>query len=602
MSIKFPISEYFNRIPLFPFAALSPSGEKVAYMSSISGSPQVWVASIPDAGMLEYPKPLTSDKNKRPYVFGESLQWIGDEKLACLFDTEGDEQTFIEIFDLKSGEVNSVPRGEVGSRDFLGFIEKDVLFFTSNRGHLATQGLFTFGLKTGKIEEILFDRQFSASWCSGLKYKNSHLYIVSSANTSNQIFAVNVKTKSTTSIFVFPDTLSMPSAVLKNGNILMTTDHQREFNSPAELNPRTGSLKFLSKDQWDYSVGLSHDEKHFFQNVNMAGKDVVTLKKWPSQKKIHFKISDKGVITDFQFSKIGKHALFRCSSPTEPADLYRVDLKTKKVQKLTDNYVSRIPQSTLVHPELIQYSSQNRKIYSWFFRPKGAKKDGKLPVIVWPHGGPQFQERAQPRPIFQYFLSRGFAIWAPNHSGSTGFGKTFTKLIERAWGDIDLPDMQNGVEWLKKSGWADPDKLVIMGGSYGGYMTLRSIIRMPDIFKAAVDIFGVSNLISFQDTVPEDWKPFMAAMVGDLVKDREMLIRQSPFYETEKIRCPLLVIQGAKDPRVVKAESDQIVEAMKARKQEVEYLVFEDEGHGFFKLENELTAYSRAAEFIERYI
>ena len=161
--------------------------------------------------------------------------------------------------------------------------------------------------------------------------------------------------------------------------------------------------------------------------------------------------------------------------------------------------------------------------------------------------------------------------------------------------------MLNGIDWLKKSGWIDPKNISIMGGSYGGYMTLRCITKIPNTFKVAVDIFGPANLFTFIDSVPPDWKPFMDEMVGNAQRDREKLTEQSPIFALDKIDCPLIVVQGGRDPRVVQSESDQVVEKLRSMKKTVEYLVFEDEGHGFLKTENELKAYEAIAEFVKKY-
>jgi dipeptidyl aminopeptidase/acylaminoacyl peptidase len=610
---SFPISEFFNRTLVFANSALSPDGDRIAYGCSLTGSPQIWVADIPETGLVRYPKPITSDKKRRPLIMESAFLWIDQNTLACTFDNDGDEVSFIEIYNLETGEIIPLPRGPEKTRDYLGFVSHDskagaVIYFLSNRDFEGSQGLFSYSLKTKQVTLIYQDRKKTCAWLPNLNYKDHFLFVSVDSNTSNSLMGVNPKTKKTITLFDEPGVMIHANAVLGSDQILVASNTGREFMSPAVLNVSTRKLEFLAPDRWDMDIQLSSDGKTLIGNENKGGKSVLSVfdlklgKKESSLKKRDLKFSENGVIEEISLSKNGRFASFAHNSPTEPRDFYRLDLKTLKTQKLTDNYISRIPQKSLIPPKQITYKSGELTIYSWLFLPKDAKRDQSTPVIVWPHGGPQFQERASQRPVFQYFLNKGFAIWAPNHRGSTGFGQSFTKAIERKWGTADLPDMENGIQWLKDSRWIDPEKIAIMGGSYGGYMTLRSITRLPNIFKVAVDIFGVSNLLSFQKSVPPDWQPFMESLVGHAEKDRAMLIEQSPFFEMDKIKCPLLVIQGAKDARVVQAESDQIVEALKKRNHPVEYLVFEDEGHGFFKLENELAAYTKAAEFIERHL
>jgi len=605
-----PISEYFNRINVFPAMALSADGSKLAYHSSVTGSPQVWTAAVPKGGgLLQYPKPLTSGKEQQPHVLGsgggEALQWIGNDRLLCLMDSHGDEQTYIQIHDFKAGKVTTVPRGEKGSRDYMAFVDPSHrrLHFLSNRGHLQSQGMFTYDLKSGEIEEWYHHESQASAWIGNKIWKGSLLFIRVQSNQETTLHAIHPKTKKITDIYTQPRTLILPLAVVSNSKILVSCNYSRQFSSLAFLNPETGDLEFLEKDQWDVqNAELSKTKKQLLVSRNVAGRSQLELYAFPSMKKQKVYFKSEGVVDGLSIAEDGKFAVFEYMSPVEPRNYYRLDLKTKKVQQLTDNWTSRIPKNEFVLPQLVQYESQGRKIHSWFFLPKGAKKSKSLPVVIWPHGGPQWQERANFRPIFQYFVSRGFALWAPNPHGSTGYGKDFTEAIAGQWGTADLPDMENGIQWLKDSGWIDEKRIAIMGGSYGGYMTLRSLTKIPKTFKAAVDIFGVCNLLTFVKTVPPDWQPFMDKLVGNPEKDREKLIEQSPINSLNKIDCPLMVVQGALDPRVVKAESDQVVETLKKHGREVEYLVFDDEGHGFLKQDNELKAYTSAASFLEKHL
>jgi dienelactone hydrolase len=607
---EFTLSEFFNRMLVYPNAALSPDGTRIAYISSVSGGPQIWIADVPREGLLPYPRPLTSSRKIRPYIFELALAWLDRDRLACVFETEGDERTYIEILNLATGEVIPVPRGDAQSRDFLGFVGKepkhgDCVYFTSNRSNPRIQGLFRFSLSRREVTSLYQDPKHNSVWYPKAKHRNHLLFAVVYSNVTNRLMGVNPANGKTVTLFDRPDSAIKDVVPLDRDRILVTTTDGREFFSPAVLTvgeAGKSSLRFLGKDRWDQEIQLSPGKKTLLINENQAGRSVLSLHQWPSMKVKSLRFPKDGVIDRVSFTQDGRFALVAQSSSTTPRNYHRVDLRSGKIQKLTDNYVSRVPHSNLVPPRLVKYRSEKRTIHSWFFLPRQAKRDGSLPVVVWPHGGPQWQERPQQRPIFQYLLSRGYAIWAPNHSGSTGFGKTCAKAIERAWGTADLPDMENGIRWLKESGWIDPARMAIMGGSYGGYMTLRSITRFPDVFRAAIDIFGVANLLTMTASMPEDWKQYSALMVGDPVKDRAMLVEQSPVFEIDRIRCPLLVIQGANDPRVTQAESDQIVEALRKKNHPVEYLVFPDEGHGFFKLENELAAFGRAAEFIEKYL
>lgn len=256
----------------------------------------------------------------------------------------------------------------------------------------------------------------------------------------------------------------------------------------------------------------------------------------------------------------------------------------------------------LVQADVVHFPSfDGLTLEALLFRPKSEVANGY--TIIWPHGGPQAAERKGFRKLFQYWLLHGYQVFAPNFRGSTGYGSRFMKMVERDWGEGPRKDMIASIEWLLAQGLADRDKLFLVGGSYGGYMTLLLHGRHADYFRACVDIFGPSNLITFAQSVPDFWKPIMKQWLGDPndPADRERLIKDSPITYLDGMTKPMLVIQGANDPRVVKAESDQIVQALREKGRDVEYIVFEDEGHGFMKLENEIEAYRRTVAFLDRH-
>lgn len=601
---NFEVKDFMNRITIYQFSALSEDGTKLAYISNITGAPQVWVGEIePKTSKMLFPKPITSEANRSPHVMAPALEWIGNDRLVIMFDRHGDENTKISILDLKSGTRTQVP--EATGRDFHGFVSKDkkTLFFSSNRDDLKSQGLYSFDFKKCKVQKHHVEKNRWASWTIPTQWKGSYFFLETASNTSTLLKSINLKTGQIKDIFVKEETRIEPVALLPKDRLLVLTNHRREFMSLAILSLTSGELTFFQKDSWDVEFAkLTRDQKNLFAVRNVAGQSLLEHYVFPSLKPLPTKFKKGGVISSLDYSEKQSSVIIGYWSPTEPKNIYRLSVKSKKIERLTDTWVSVVPESNLVPPKSIWYKSNGSKIHSWFFLPKKAKRNGSCPVIIWPHGGPQWQERAQFRPIFQYFLSIGLAIWAPNPRGSTGYGISFCRQIEREWGTADLPDMLHGIQWLKDSGWIDSKKMVIMGGSYGGYMTLRSLTKIPNTFKAAVDIFGVSNLITFSENIPEDWRFFFDKMVGNPVKDKEKLMEQSPINSLEKIDCPLLVIQGAKDPRVTKSESDQVVERLKAMKKTVEYLVFDDEGHGFLKAENELLAYKKAAEFLDKYL
>jgi dipeptidyl aminopeptidase/acylaminoacyl peptidase len=301
-------------------------------------------------------------------------------------------------------------------------------------------------------------------------------------------------------------------------------------------------------------------------------------------------------------SNDGARAAVIVSGPRTPPEVYVVETETGEARPVTESWIGGgFAEDELVDVELISYPSfDGRQIPAWLYRPRDA--NGSVPVVLAIHGGPEAQERPIYSPLYQYLLSRGIAVMATNIRGSTGYGKSYQRLVQRDWGGGDMKDWDHAVKWLHEQDWVDRDRIGVWGGSYGGFAVLTCVTRLPDHWAAAVDIFGPYNLITFAKAVPPTWKRMMKRFVGDPDEDADLLRERSPMTYVENAKAPLLVIQGAKDPRVVKGESDQLVEKLRSLGRTVEYIVFEDEGHGFTKRKNELTTMRASAEWLEKYL
>jgi len=253
----------------------------------------------------------------------------------------------------------------------------------------------------------------------------------------------------------------------------------------------------------------------------------------------------------------------------------------------------------------VSYTSRDGlTIHGYLTLPKGVAPE-RLPVVVNPHGGPWARDAWGFNPEVQFLANRGYAVFQPNFRGSTGYGRAFWEAGFKQWGNTMQNDLTDGVQWLVGQGIADPGRIAIYGGSYGGYATLAGITFTPDLYAAAVDYVGVSNLFTFMNTIPPYWKPFldmMHEMVGDPVQDQAMLTAFSPVFHVDRIRTPLFIAQGANDPRVNKDESDQMVAALKQRGVAVEYMVKDNEGHGFQNEENRLDFYRAMERFLAAHL
>jgi dipeptidyl aminopeptidase/acylaminoacyl peptidase len=250
----------------------------------------------------------------------------------------------------------------------------------------------------------------------------------------------------------------------------------------------------------------------------------------------------------------------------------------------------------------ITYTSRDgMTIHGYLTLPVGMEAEN-LPVVINPHGGPWARDNWGFNPEVQFLANRGFAVLQMNFRGSTGYGKKFMESSFKKWGQEMQNDITDGVKWLIKEGIADENRIAIYGGSYGGYATLAGITNTPDLYAAAVDYVGVSNLFTFMESIPPYWEPYkemLYEMVGNPnTKDSIMMRANSPVFHVDKIKTPLFVAQGANDPRVVQAESDQMVEALKKNGVTVEYMLKKNEGHGFRNLENRIDFYNSMIEFL----
>jgi len=283
---------------------------------------------------------------------------------------------------------------------------------------------------------------------------------------------------------------------------------------------------------------------------------------------------------------------------------YFYDLNTGEFKRIAE-ISPWLDEEIMADMKPVQYLSRDGlTIHGYLTLPKNMSPS-QLPVVVNPHGGPWYRDYWGYNPEVQFLANRGYAVLQMNFRGSTGYGRKFWELGFKEWGSKMQDDITDGVHWLIDEGIADPERIGIYGGSYGGYATLAGLTFTPDLYACGVDYVGISNIISWFNSIPPYWEPLRAMfyeMVGDPDKDQELLKAVSPLFHVDNIRVPLFIAQGANDPRVPKAESDQMVEALKARGIEVPYMVKDNEGHGFANEENRFDFYRAMEKFLGKYL
>jgi dipeptidyl aminopeptidase/acylaminoacyl peptidase len=342
-------------------------------------------------------------------------------------------------------------------------------------------------------------------------------------------------------------------------------------------------------------VTVSADGSTVVWTVNQDGRSV--LRGYRDGKPLDLPPVPDGVIETMDISADGTVLALMIDTPSRPRQPAIASLTTgQPLRYLTDPRPPALRSAPPVTPELCRYPARDgTPIPALLYRPAG---EGPHPVVLSIHGGPEFQARPWYDAVNQCLLAAGIAVFEPNVRGSTGYGHAWQTRIYRDWGGIDLDDFAAASDWLRGQQWADPTRIAVMGASYGGFAALSCMTRLPDLWAAGVSVCGPANLDTFARAIPPEWVSVVVEMFGDLDKDAGKLRARSPLTYASQIKAPLLVVQGANDPRVPKGESDQIVEEARANGVDVSYLVFDDEGHGFTNRDNDIEAHTAIAEFL----
>ena len=375
-----------------------------------------------------------------------------------------------------------------------------------------------------------------------------------------------------------------------------------------KYNIADGSREKVLEREWDI-IGSYYTEGGTYQvtYINEDAKNVIEVTEVATGKPLELPTLDGMSINNVSFSMDESLMRFYAGGSNAPSNLYVYDLETGSMQQLSDVLNPEIDPSHLVKAEVVRFASfDGVEIPAIYYAPHQASEANPVPALVWVHGGPGGQSRQGFSSLMQYLVNHGYALLAVNNRGSSGYGKTFYQMDDQNHGDKDLKDCIAGKDWLAAQPIVDADKIGIIGGSYGGYMTMAALTFAPEEFDVGVNIFGVTNWIRTLRSIPPWWESFKDALyqeLGDPYSSDSVRLRAiSPLFHTENVTKPLIVLQGAQDPRVLQAESDEIVAGVRKNGVPVEYVLFEDEGHGFLKKENQIEGYSKILEFLDTYL
>ena len=545
----------------------------------------------------------TSDSTS---VFAESY-FPNDNRMLLSADGNGDEIDHLYVIDLE-GNIKDITPDEGAISSFYGWSEDDqYLYFGSNKRDSRYFDVYKMSVDDFSSKMIYKDE--SGLSFSGMSSDENHFALTKSLNTNDSDLSLyNVETKEMTKI---NETLSANSAQdfsKDNSTLYYTTDDGGEFSYLMSYNLNTKEKKKVQEKSWDIlGSHFTSEGKYMIVYVNEDGKNAIEVLNSKTMKPIVLPGFESMSITSVGFSDDEKWMRMYVGGSNSPSNLYTYNIETKEQHKLTNVLNDAIDVEDLVTAKVVRFKSfDGVEIPAIYYLPHQASTENKVPAMVWVHGGPGGQTRQGFSSLIQYMVNHGYAVLAVNNRGSSGYGKTFYKMDDLNHGEKDLQDCVEGKNWLASQTEIDNDKIGIIGGSYGGYMTMAALTYTPEEFDVGVNLFGVTNWMRTLKSIPPYWESFREALyleLGDPFSvDSVRLKRISPLFHTDKVTKPLIVLQGAQDPRVLQVESDESVAGVRKNGVPVEYVLFDDEGHGFVKKENQIESYSRILKFLDKHL
>ncbi|TPV32959.1 S9 family peptidase [Paucihalobacter ruber] len=530
-----------------------------------------------------------------------------DDRILFSADGNGDEINHIYMIDTDGTITDLTP--ETGAKSsFYGWAkDEQSFFFGSNKRDPRYFDIYQLNINDFSTKLIF---QNDEGWqFNAMSDDEQYLAFTKAITTSNSdLFVHNLKTNQTVKVNSSESGNNAQVFSKDSSYLYYTTDADAEFRYLMAYELETGSSEKMIERNWDI-LGCSISEEGTYMSifVNNDGKTDIEIINNLTGDELPLPDFGSSSISNIGFSKDESYMRMFVGGSNTPSDLYTYHIPTETQYRLTHVLNEAINPEDMVTATVVRFKSfDGVEVPAIYYLPHQASADNKVPAMIWVHGGPGGQTRQNYNPLMQYMLNQGYAVLAVNNRGSSGYGKTFYQMDDLNHGEKDLQDCVEGKNWLKTQPEIDPDKIGIMGGSYGGYMTMAGLTYTPEEFAVGVNIYGVTNWIRTLKSIPPYWEAQRKALyleLGDPYSaDSVRLKRISPLFHTEKVTKPLMVLQGATDPRVLQVESDEIVAGVRANGVPVEYVLFEDEGHGFVKKENQIEAYSRIVQFLDKYL
>jgi dipeptidyl aminopeptidase/acylaminoacyl peptidase len=602
-----------NKVNLAPYLSirgagapsLSPDGQWVAFGTGVSGTSQLWKipARATSDGRAYWPEQLT--------FYGDAVgggEWSPDGKwILFTKDAGGNERRQMYMIPSNGGEADTItnnPKAIFGG----GFTDDGKsIIYQSNERNEAFFDIYRMDLATRKI--TLLHQSDHQNALVGLSPNNRWLIIARDSGNANEFVFIKdlQKDKPTDPLRLLiphssPATFNGFYISRDNKKLFFFTNLDREFSNRAyvDLEDPTPQVHYREDVKWDIDQAVFDDNDKIeviTRNINGMSELMIVDAKTGKQLKGP-KLPEGGFISNLQVSRDASKIAFNFASPTEAGAIFIYDRKSDKLERITQPNLAGIDPYSFVKSKFITYPSfDGKEIPAYLYQ---AKTSGKAPVIVMMHGGPEGQERPWFNSLAQYYVARGYHVLIPNVRGSTGYGKAYMMADNTTNRMVSVRDMEYAGRWLDKQPMVDPNKKVIYGGSYGGFMSLAAMTMQPDLWAAGVDMFGIANFHSFLRNTGAWRSANRMAEYGNIERDSAFLVEISPLTHVNNIKSPLFVYQGKNDPRVPYTEAEQIVSAVKAKGIPVEYILLDDEGHGLAKRENRIRVVTAIVDFLDK--
>ncbi len=599
---KYTIEQFMDTTRLGG-SSFSADEKSILFHSNKTGIFNVYTMSAAADGT---PKQLTNSTKESTYAVS---YFPADARFLYRYDKGGNENEHLYLRELDGTERDLTP-GDKTKANFLDWShDRKSFFFSTNARDARYFDIFEMSLadlkpvliyqdETGyEFGAISNDKKFIAFGKAGGSTADSDVYLYNTATKEMKHLTPHKG-----------DVANSPEAFdPKSKYLYFLSNDGGEFMYVARYDLKEGKREVVEKAPWDVSYTyFSHNGKYRVVATNEDARTKIKIYEEATKKLVPLPVFPEGDITGINISPGETKMAFYHDGARSPANLFIYDFATRKLAKLTESLNPEIAPADLVESRVVRYKSfDGMEIPAILYTPHEASAQKKLPALVRVHGGPGGQARMPYSASVQFLVNHGYVVLDVNNRGSSGYGKTFFTADDGKHGREPLWDCVEAKKYLASLGYVDESKIGIMGGSYGGYMVLAALAFKPEEFGAGVDIFGVSNWVRTLQSIPPYWEAQRKSLykeIGDPTTQAEMLKEISPLFHADKITKPLIVLQGANDPRVIKPESDEIVDAIKKKNGIVEYVVFDNEGHGFTKKANEIRAYKAILDFLDRHL